>query len=347
MSKSISEMVNSYVDNFVSSPNNKNIVYEALMHEKHKISQEFYEMFDSYGSEYIDESVLLPYYKNVHYFCKTFKRAEKLEEQYYIIEDENEKERLLYGLLYTYIKLDECQDLLMFLRAFFDVKSFNTNDEDLCKVEDTLNAINVVLKKAEKEESDKTNIEFADVVVKTNIFKCNKNHKIEQVQAVVKIVDFYGDIIEKSVSAGYCEDCKLYFILEKDFQKLKRYGVLLCRIISEKIYHNTKNINYALQEESVLHQVGYNVSATENLSTEQRWEILKMVVDSDLYSVSGLCGFLDYLIDKNQRVTTRDMSNAIYKWQIDRDFISEYEEDSRRKINVNSFRENIYEELPF
>ena len=97
----------------------------------------------------------------------------------------------------------------------------------------------------------------------------------------------------------------------------------------------------------MLHQVGYHVSATDELSTEQRWEILKLVVDSGLYSVSGLCSFLDYLIEKNQRVTTRDMSNAIYKWQTDRNFIAKYEEDSCRKINVGSFQEKIYEKLPF
>lgn len=347
MSKSISEMVTKYVDDFMLSSNNKILIYEAFMHEKQKNSQEFYEIYDSYGNEFIDASLLIDYYKVVHNYCLTFKRAEMMKDQYYDIEDEHEKENMLYSLLYTYIKMDECQDLLIFLSAFFEIESLDADDEDLSKVRDTLNAINVVLKNAEKTENYKTRISFEDVIVKTNIFKCNKNHKIEQIQAIVKIVDSYGDIVEKSVSAGYCEDCKHYFILEKDFQKLKRYGVLLCRVISEKVYYTNKNNNFDLQPESVLHQVGYNVSATEGLSTEQRWEILKLVVDSGLYSVSGLCSFLDYLIDKNQRVTTRDMSNAIYKWQTDRDFIAEYEQDSCRKINVGSFKEKIYEELPF
>ena len=135
---------------------------------------------------------------------------------------------------------------------------------------------------------------------------------------------------------------------------MKSYGVILCQIISEKIYRssNTSNI-YDLKAESILHQAGYNVSSAENLSTEQRREILRRVVDFGLYSISGLCSFLDYLIDKNLRVTTRNMSFAISKWQSDRNYIANYNKDEQRQVNVSSFYTTEYdyldddEDLPF
>lgn len=350
MSKSVEEMIENYVDKFMSSPKNKKIVYEALLNEKSKRADDMYMRHFEDNTEdecLVDYDDLADYDKVIYNFDRVCEYAEDLSFIYYNWDIDEKNEKLLYGLLYVYIKLDECIDGLEFLESFPDDDIWFGECEELDKINDTIEAVKIVLEKIDVTKSNKNIIEFKNVVVKTNIFKCNKNHNIEQIQAIVKIVDFYGDITEKTVPVGYCKDCDCYFILEKDYHKLKRYGVILCRIISEKVYYSNRNNDFDLQAESILHQAGYNVSASEGLSTEQRREILKMVVDSGLYSVSGLCGFLDYLIDKNERVTTRDMSSAIYKWQTDRDFIAGYEQDSWRQINVGSLKEKIYEELPF
>ena len=243
--------------------------------------------------------------------------------------------------MYVFIKLDECADTLSVLRATFGKRIFFADCEDLVEVKNKIETLNIVLEKLDPKDKM---IDFVDIVVKTNVFKCNKNHNIEQIQAKVNVVDYFGDVAEITVSAGYCKECNCYFILEKDFNHLKTYGVILCRIISEKVYRssNTSNI-YDLKAESILHQAGYNVSSAEDLSTEQRREILRRVIDSGLYSLSGLCSFLDYLIDKNLRVTTRNMSSAISKWSSDRKYIVNYNKEEQRQVNVNSFYSTVFE----
>ena len=184
-------------------------------------------------------------------------------------------------------------------------------------------------------------IEFADFVVKTNVFKCNLNHAIEQIQAKINIMQPDGGIIEQCVSAGYCKECNCYFILQTDFERLRNYGVLLCQQITEEAYRkNGLSIlnGDQLKPESLLHQSGYNVSAAEDLSSEQRHEILRRVVDNGLYSVSGICSHLDWLIARNNKITNRDMSSAISKWKEDRAFISSYSANTQRKVQVKSIK---------
>ena len=97
-----------------------------------------------------------------------------------------------------------------------------------------------------------------------------------------------------------------------------------------------------LKPESLLHQCGYNVSSTENLTSIQRKEILCRVVDNGLYSISGICSHLDWLISRNKKITNRDMSAAISKWQEDRTFISNYNSTTQRKVGVSSISKTNY-----
>jgi hypothetical protein len=78
------------------------------------------------------------------------------------------------------------------------------------------------------------------------------------------------------------------------------------------------------------------------LSSIQRREILCRVVDNGIYSISGICSHLDWLIWRNKKVSGRDMSAAISKWQEDRNFISQYNKSSQRNVNVSSVRRTIY-----
>ena len=91
-----------------------------------------------------------------------------------------------------------------------------------------------------------------------------------------------------------------------------------------------------LNAESLLHQIGYNVKAKENLGTIQRQNLLKLAIDNNLYSISGLLSFLDWLIARNKKVLNRNMSSAIEKWSADREFIAKYQANEQRKVEVKS-----------
>lgn len=184
-------------------------------------------------------------------------------------------------------------------------------------------------------------IAFEDFIVRSTYFGCLSGHQTETIAAQLNVLKRDGSIETVTVTAGYCKTCKCYFMPEKDFQKLRAKGILLCKVISEKDYKkNGARIISGLDwsPESVLHQCGYNVGAAEDLSDTQRREILTYVVESGIQTVYQVVNFLDWLIGRAKLQVTKDMSSAIAKWSSDREYISNYKIGSRRLVGVRSSR---------
>ena len=180
-------------------------------------------------------------------------------------------------------------------------------------------------------------IQFADFVVRVSLFRCLHNHNIEPIQALVNILMPDGSVMQVQVSAGYCHECRCYFILEQDFLQLQRKGKLLCQLIAEHEYLTKGDSLFSgedMKAESVLRRCGYTVNAKDDLSDQQRQGILMQVVDSGIYSVSELCAFLDWLIEYQGRSRTRNMKPAVSKWMADREFIKNYRMGSRRQVGI-------------
>lgn len=193
------------------------------------------------------------------------------------------------------------------------------------------------------EENLERRIEFADFVVRTYALKCVHNHEVKQIRALIEVMNNNGEIKPVTIPAAYCEDCSCYFILETDFQKARQLGVLLCQQLTEEVYRlrGDEIINGdSLKPESLLHQCGYNVSSSEDLTITQRREILRRVADNGLYSISGLCSHLNWLISRNKRVINRDMSSAITKWEQDREYISKYSLQDKPIVKVKTVTTN-------
>lgn len=185
------------------------------------------------------------------------------------------------------------------------------------------------------------NIDFTTFVVLCNVFKCEKTHHIETIRALIDVLRPDGSTCTEEISAGYCKECNKYFILEQDYKTVREKGVLLCQMIKEKSYRQNQSIESAfsdLKPESILHQCGYNVNAVENLTTDQRQGILRRVIDHDLYTINGVLGFLNWLIDCNKSSGKRDMTMAIAKWQIDRDFVAKYQQELQRRVKVDRIK---------
>lgn len=180
-------------------------------------------------------------------------------------------------------------------------------------------------------------IDFTTFVVKGNVSNCAKNHNVEPIHAIINILSPVGTIYEEKIIAGFCKDCNVYFIHENDYQYLREQGVLLCQMVSVMDYRNKGHHifnNMELKAESLLHQCGYNVNSSENLTNVQRQEILKRVIDNNLYSVNGIINFLDWLIKRNEK-NKKNMVNAVEKWKADRKFVSEYDKQSQRQVKID------------
>ncbi len=62
----------------------------------------------------------------------------------------------------------------------------------------------------------------------------NKTLKEALTKAVMQIADNYGHEREVRLPAGYCPKCKMYFILDKTYETLRRNGTPLCKVCDEK-----------------------------------------------------------------------------------------------------------------
>ena len=166
-------------------------------------------------------------------------------------------------------------------------------------------------------------IGLKDFVVKGNVFQCmHKKHKIDNVVAMINI-DNDGKRIQEKISAGYCSQCRVYFIMDSTYQTLKKKGIILCRISDEKSYYKGGFVNgMHLAQESILMQYGYNVSQTAGLSELKRQKILAVIIDNEVLSKGEIISYLDFFI--NQRKSSSKMGIAISKWEADREFVENY-----------------------
>lgn len=191
-------------------------------------------------------------------------------------------------------------------------------------------------KKTEVQKLPNKKINIKDFVVRMNIFKCiHKEHKIIDIVAEVNVINTENKIQSIKISAGYCQQCETYFIMESIYKHLKNKGIILCRISDEKSYIRSISENgMDLAKESILMQYGYNVSATEGLSAKRRQRILSVIIDNKIMSKNEIINYIDFFI--RQRNNRSNMELAISKWEADREFVENYRIGEFTKFEVNS-----------
>lgn len=187
----------------------------------------------------------------------------------------------------------------------------------------------------------KHDLQPQQVLVMVNTFHCtNNNHILKDILIVIKIITPNGNIKKIEYPGAYCATCQRYYILNKDFLEIKKIGIPVCRVVD--VYHKqtSDEFNNSLNEESLLHILGYNVNAQIGLTQERRWQILEKIVDADILTKNEICSHLDYLINRSKHNSL--MNNAIAKWKIDREHISQYQHQNLEKIEVIQFKRNVY-----
>ena len=179
-------------------------------------------------------------------------------------------------------------------------------------------------------------IKIKDFLVRQNIFKCaNNGHHIKNITAKVSVIDNNGKKKIEIIPAGYCPQCRIYFIMESTYQKMKRFGHILCRITDEKTYYKSCFVNGTkLAQESILMQYGYNVSQIDGLTDKERQKVLAILVDNKVLSKSEIISYLDFFI--SQRNGRSNMRLAISKWEADREFVEHYRIGEYTQYGVNA-----------
>lgn len=194
----------------------------------------------------------------------------------------------------------------------------------------------IVNKNAQEEIDDSMQIGYKDFLIRCNVFKCmHEAHRIRNVVGLIRIINDEGKIQTVKISAGFCPECNIYFILESVYKSLITKGTIMCRVTDEKNYARSGYMNgQKLSRESILMQYGYNVSRAEGLSNKSRQKILGIIIDNKILSKSEIISYLDFFI--NQRLSLDNMKDAVAKWKEDRRFVENYKNDEYAQVGVNS-----------
>lgn len=230
------------------------------------------------------------------------------------------------------------------LKEFFDELCIKTYGHVLTYNNNSLHSesqqsINKKVLKENDKQNSTIEIKLKDFVVRREVFKCtHKDHEIENIDAIITIIDNNNSMRQITVSAAYCKQCNVYFIMESTYKNLKRKGIILCRVCDEKTFISNPYVgNMKLAKESILHQYGYNVGQGDGLSASNRQKILAIMIDKKILSKNEIIGYLDFFI--NQHTDTR-FELAVSKWEEDREFIETYRVGEYTKFGINVIYRN-------
>ena len=184
----------------------------------------------------------------------------------------------------------------------------------------------------------KRKVKVRDFLVRASDRMCHKKgHRIEDITAIVKVMDLVTRKIKKvEITAGYCNNCKAFFILDRTYRELKETGHIMCKVCKRKdfnIIHGSPGSLYDMAPESLLMMYGYSVSESRKLTQQDRRAILSMILDENAMTKTQIISYLDGFI----RIRKNDerMETAISKWNADIKFVSSYKTGSYRKVSVD------------
>lgn len=184
------------------------------------------------------------------------------------------------------------------------------------------------------ESRPKKAIRKADVLSVTYSFICSeKGHIVVPYCGLVPIITPDGEEIEEKVYLGYCRNCGVYYIFQRDYELLCKKGELQCKVIEAMTKKTLWDASFNFNEKSVLSEMGYNVQASTNLSTEERHQILRRAIEEKKISENEIINLLELQI--NLHSGNERYANAVEKWKEDADFVKDYGINSGRIKRVS------------
>ena len=185
----------------------------------------------------------------------------------------------------------------------------------------------------EDDEIETQRIQLDDFVVIGDSLSCvHEDHETVEIIAEIDFIDLSGEITTMETNAFYCEECGTYYIRQYDYRALLAKAgnkKIMCQIImEEKYWNNPDSVFFTMNDESILHKLGYNL--TSGLSDKQRRGILKSVINNGIRSKEEVINFLSYQI-KFKRNNPK-MERSIKTWEEDRDYIIGYDSPNRQRV---------------
>lgn len=139
------------------------------------------------------------------------------------------------------------------------------------------------------------------------------------------------------LNTNYCPQCKKHFIAYDEYLHYRKlHGVLLGNF---KITNGSfDSPDYDMAEESPLHLCGYSVNQTENLTTNERHEILRYLIDSKILSKPDIISYLNFFIRRNGK--RENMQEAVRRWNQDVEWVRDYQINRQRHYEISNIQKN-------
>lgn len=186
-------------------------------------------------------------------------------------------------------------------------------------------------------------IESNALIIKKHSFSMKEKANLEEVCAVFYVVKYNDEIIEVCAPAFHKVETNEYFIFEEDFGGIERYGTPLCRRLDYDVYvkQGEANNDYSyLAKESLIHSLGYNVDAKNDLSAAQRQRILEYAICEGFFVKEQLLSFLSWLASRGRN--NNGLQEAVAKWDEDRQWVSQYQLSNKKRYIPNVIIERRY-----
>lgn len=154
--------------------------------------------------------------------------------------------------------------------------------------------------------------------------QCLKNnHKLQTVTAILRTISKHNSSIDEiRTLAYYCPICNEYFLLKKDYKRIKSNYILLCPVLDKTLDRKPSNPEFYYDNESRIHMLGYNVNKTNNYTAKQRQLILANIIENHNISKYEILALIDANILTHEY---RDgYEDAVSKWNADRFYVYRY-----------------------
>ena len=167
-------------------------------------------------------------------------------------------------------------------------------------------------------------LDVADFLVRTTVLQCTLNeHELVRINAIIQVKNNIGTT-EVEVPAYYCAKCNRYYILERYYRQVKKYGYICCRVDEyESLIKSTNSIYGKLNERSILMNYGYTVDKKVGLSDKQRQDILSFMIDNNIIKKNKIINYLEWFITLNKEQPFKQ--DAVIKWKRDIKYVQSHE----------------------
>lgn len=146
--------------------------------------------------------------------------------------------------------------------------------------------------------------------------------EIIEVIAEIPIVLPSGEITYEKVSAFYSEYKNEYYLYKETISSLQEKGAVLCEIFNDSSFNGFGNSkgDGIWNDESIMHQFGYNVRSKHGLTEKQRKVILDNLIYAKIMTKRQVLDHISNMINLNS--TKQDLFNARSKWKNDFQYVS-------------------------